>query len=205
MKIAKLLVLGAVLLISGKALAVDGNVWPKPEAPGVTQFVKYAENDTMYMYNVAAKMFFVGGNDYNTRASVGIKGYKVIFVQTDDGLELRDSVETQSAVKCTFSTEDAAAIWVDNSNETWRFWTVTENGDSYRIRRTWCRLMVLADWCLWYLYEICGGTSCYQIQEKETRWQDYRRSDVRFGIWVRMEMACRAVCHIHCYRLFWYW
>lgn len=133
MKIAKLLVLGAVLLISGKALAVDGNVWPKPEAPGVTQFVKYAENDTMYMYNVAAKMFFVGGNDYNTRASVGIKGYKVFFVQTDDGLELRDSVETQSAVKCTFSTEDAAAIWVDNSNETWRFWTVTENGDSYRI------------------------------------------------------------------------
>ena len=121
------------MLISGKALAVDGNVWPKPEAPGVTQFVKYAENDTMYMYNVAAKMFFVGGNDYNTRASVGIKGYKVIFVQTDDGLELRDSVETQSAVKCTFSTEDAAAIWVDNSNETWRFWTVTENGDSYRI------------------------------------------------------------------------
>lgn len=128
MKITKLLVLGALLLAGSEAFAV-GDVRQKPT---VSSFTSYALNDTVYLYNVAAGKFFLGANDYSTRASVGEKGYKVVLVQTDNGIELRDFVETQNAVKCTFAA-NVDGIWVDNSSEANRFWTFTPSGDAYLI------------------------------------------------------------------------
>lgn len=135
MRFSKLLVLSALCLsgISAQA-AIVGGVRQKPEP---ASFVSYQLNDTVYLYNTGAKMFFLGANDWSTRASVGDKGYKVVFQESasapEGTVELTDFVETQNAMKSTFSTADGEAIWVDNSSETYRFWSVTAVGDAYRI------------------------------------------------------------------------
>ena len=49
MKITRLLVLGAVLLLgSNAARAVDANVWPQPAAP--TEFASMVDGETYYFY-----------------------------------------------------------------------------------------------------------------------------------------------------------
>ena len=92
-----------------------------------------------YLFNTKGRMFFKGANDYNTRASIAITGYKVRFSEDEatnepGALLFTDSVETQEAWKAVFATPDATAIWVDNSSEAYRFWFVipTEN-KTYRI------------------------------------------------------------------------
>jgi hypothetical protein len=130
--IKKLLVFCALCLTATSAMAeiVDG----VRQRPAVTQFVDFQPDEVYYLYNVGARQFFCGGNDWNTRASVAPKGYKVKLIDIGDGTyELTDSVETQSAWKSTFSTEDAGAIWVDNSNETYRYWSFTKKDGAYVI------------------------------------------------------------------------
>ena len=49
--------------------------WTKPAAPAS---VPLQTGETLYLYNPDADGFFLGANDWNTRASVsGTKGYKV--------------------------------------------------------------------------------------------------------------------------------
>jgi len=136
MRFSKLLVLSALCLTatSGMAEIVNG----ERQHPVPASFVAdYQTADTLYLYNVAAKQFYCGANDYNTRASVGEKGYKVAFIAAPDSLpgmfEFRDSVETQKEWKSTFATADGGAVWVDNSNETFRFWKLEKVGGAYRI------------------------------------------------------------------------
>ena len=124
MKFKQLLILGALSLTTATtavAEIVDG-VRQRPTATFMTEDLQ--PEQVCYLYNVAAHQFFCGANDWNTRASVSPKGYKVKLVDAGDGtFEIVDSVETQRAWKSTFSTADGAAIWVDNSTETYRFWT----------------------------------------------------------------------------------
>ena len=137
MKISKLFVLTALSLSATGATAAFVN--GERQKPGVPQeFTEFVEGDTVYMYNVASKMFFRGGNDYDTRASVGEKGFKVTFTRTDDGLELRDSVEKHKKWMATFVAADAGNndIWVDNDTQANRFWSVEKVGDAYRISNT---------------------------------------------------------------------
>ena len=77
MKISKLLVLSALWLAAGSAMAaiVDG-VRQKP-TPQTTAFV--AENTVVYLYNVNAKAFFTQGNNWATQASIGDEGRKMRF------------------------------------------------------------------------------------------------------------------------------
>ena len=130
MKNKKLLVLSALCLMATGALAeiVDG----VRQRPSVTTFMKDMPDadEVCYLYNVAAQQFFCGGNEWSTRASVSPTGYKVKLVDSmgDGTVEIVDSVETKKAWMCTFSTSDAGAIWVDNNNETFRFWTFTREG-----------------------------------------------------------------------------
>ena len=110
------------------------------QRPTPAQFATFQAGEVFYLYNVQARMFFLGANDWNTRASVGDKGYKVKFVDQGDAtpytgaLEFTDSVETKNSWMSVFSTNDGGAIWVDNSGETYRFWNVDvlPNG-AYRI------------------------------------------------------------------------
>ena len=129
MKFSRLLVLSALCLTTTGAMAeIVNGVRQRPTATTETE---WQLETTYYLYNVQARRFFLGGNDYNTRASIGPKGYKVRFHDAGDDapepgtVEIQDSVETQKAWKCVFSTADGGAIWVDNSTETYRFWNIS--------------------------------------------------------------------------------
>jgi len=131
----KLTILCALTLASlGASAEIIDGVRQRPAATPIDG--DFQVDQTYYLYNVGARQFFCGANDWNTRASVAAKGYKVKLLDTlgDGTYELTDSVETQSTWKSTFSTADGGAIWVDNSTETYRFWTFTKAADGdYRI------------------------------------------------------------------------
>lgn len=144
MKLRNLLVLGALLFAGSASAAIVDGVRQAPETPkaNVTaQEIKYGE--AMYMYNVGAGQFFLGANDWNTRASVGKKGYKVYIDQyvaegaTEwDGKQFywRDSVETQSAIKHVFMDNEGGDMWVDNSTKENRLYNLVPQGNNvYRI------------------------------------------------------------------------
>lgn len=96
-------------------------------------------DEAMYLFNTGAKQFFLGANDWSTRASVGNKGYQVTITDNGDGSVLfRDRVETQNnEIKCVFAdpwapdgeTLPAGNVWVDNSGAPNRFWALTNIGD----------------------------------------------------------------------------
>ena len=119
MKLTKLLVLGALLLVGKNAWAgVDANVWQKPTFPvfpEVTEFATYKTTATLpsavdggelYLYNVGAHMFWTSGNNWATRASLtsadtqsngtpsgeGVKGSAIYFVPTSAATALGDGV-----------------------------------------------------------------------------------------------------------------
>jgi hypothetical protein len=137
MKFSKLLVLSALWLTATSAMAtiVDG----VRQRPVPAQAQEFAEETEFYLYNVKAHRFFIGANDYGTRASIAANGYKVKFVVNDAApegtLEFTDRVESKSnAWMGVFSTSDGQAIWVDNSSEAYRFWKVEAAADgAYRL------------------------------------------------------------------------
>lgn len=149
MKKSKLLIAGALLLAGNIAQAeiVDG-VRLKP-VPAKTQ-LQYGE--TLYLYNVNAKGFFLGANSYDTRASYGDKGYKVWITKhlEEDGswdgksIILKDSIEagspkgkilmTWSATIDPNNADDLGSVWVDWANQADTLWTLTpQAADIYRI------------------------------------------------------------------------
>jgi len=137
MKLSKLFMLCGVLLMVGtsaKAELVNG----VRQRPNVAQTEAFQVDAEYYLFNTGARMFFVGANDWTTRASVGTNGYKVKIVESeyapDGAYEFTDCVETRgNQWMCVFATSDAGAIWVDNSNETYRYWEFTEVDGKYRI------------------------------------------------------------------------
>ena len=133
-----LLLIASVVMSTVAAFAQ----WTRP----VPAFEPMADDGAtvQYMYNVEFGGFFLGGNDWNTRASVSSsKGYKVkITAQFEDDEKtvplntwaIIDSVETQKAWKATFC-ENAQSIWVDNnSGANWDKWIITSiGGNMYEI------------------------------------------------------------------------
>ncbi len=80
----KLLFVAALCCASASSYAQ----WTKPTLKNVDFTLKEVVNaagekeqvsDTLYLYNTEAPGFFVGANDWNTRASAGSHGYKVII------------------------------------------------------------------------------------------------------------------------------
>ena len=124
----KSLLLLATLGMSSAAFAQ----WTKP----VVTTQDMTLNDTVYLYNTEYVGFLVGANDWNTRASVGVKGYKVIIKESDEVgyYYICDSVETQGAVKAMFA-DNEQSIWVDNLNgANVNTWSITKLEDgSYQI------------------------------------------------------------------------
>ncbi len=115
----KNLLLAAVAFIMSTASYAQ---WVKPvlSTPEVTGQALVKDGETeQYLYNVEAKGFFLGANDWNTRASVSdTLGYKVkINVEDADAgfCSIIDFVETKNAWMRTF-TDNRASIWVDNDN-----------------------------------------------------------------------------------------
>ena len=89
--------------------------WTKPAAPAS---VPLQIGETLYLYNPAADAFFLGANEWNTRASVSAtKGYKVWIekYELDDiSYYLTSDVETKEQVMCTF-IDGVESIWVDRN------------------------------------------------------------------------------------------
>lgn len=89
--------------------------WTKPAAPAS---VPLQIGETLYLYNPAADAFFLGANEWNTRASVSTtKGYKVWIekYELDDiSYYLTSDVETKGQVMCTF-IDGVESIWVDRN------------------------------------------------------------------------------------------
>ncbi len=90
--------------------------WVQPEAPAKTDMVDDGETQ-LYLFNAGAKGFFLGANDYQTRASVSFShGVPVKMTKTEDGCwAIVDSVEKFKEFRKTFA-ENARAIWVDNNS-----------------------------------------------------------------------------------------
>ena len=89
--------------------------WTKPAAPAT---VPLQTDETLYLYNPKADAFFLGANDWGTRASVNpTKGYKVWIekYELDDvSYYLADSVENKNAIMYTF-LDGVESIWVDRN------------------------------------------------------------------------------------------
>ena len=139
MKFKNLLILFAMLLIGGTASAaiVDG-VRQKP----VPEKTAFNYGDTLYMYNVGAKMFWGGGNDWNTRASVVNDPVDVVFVKELvngewDGKTsiLRNWCVQHSRWDNVFVGGADGSMWVDNSSDPNHFWELISQGDEvYRLQ-----------------------------------------------------------------------
>nr|MCR5313873.1 hypothetical protein [Bacteroidaceae bacterium] len=127
----------ASMLMSASSFAQ----WEYPKHP------KYGEivyNDTVYLYNVDAKAFFLGANSYDTRASINTgKGYKCFIEQIEEGtgeniVTIKDSVETKSGMFYVFAQSEKD-IWVDYNNNAGASinWKIDANGDgTYSIYNT---------------------------------------------------------------------
>jgi len=88
-----MLIMSAFMLMSSAAFAD----WTEPTITGQAPVV---DNETeQYLYNTGAKAFFLGANDWNTRASLSAtKGYKVKFksVEETEFVEILDYCETKN-------------------------------------------------------------------------------------------------------------
>lgn len=96
---------------------------------------------TMYLYNSGAKGFFLGANDWGTRASFADNGFKVRITQhldengaaVDGVVALKDSVESKKKWLNTFFDANGA-MWVDLASQADTLFTLTNQGDEvYRL------------------------------------------------------------------------
>lgn len=143
----KTLLLLASVLMSAASFAQEFTAtWEKPV---VTNFVDMADDGetTQFLYNVGAKGFFVGHNDWNTRASVANYGDSVRMKALEGGTFNFGCYPAKYTNKNNWlyvSANAWNAQWVDASNATGNDsypgtdkWVVTkqENG-SYKITNT---------------------------------------------------------------------
>ena len=132
MKIAKLLVLGALLFFgSSGAKAVDGNVWQKPAIP--TEFASMTANEIYYFYNVGSQLLFTQGNAYGTQASVGERGLKIKIEDQGAGLyTLSDyGANNAGAIDWRWVFFEAPNImYVDYNNQPDFFWEIKDMGNN---------------------------------------------------------------------------
>ena len=133
MKISKLFVLGALMLVGSSAMAeiVDGvRQQPKPQTVG------FQAEEEYYLYNVDAAQFFTQGNAWGTQASTSVSsGLKVKFAKyTLDGADwdgktyLFNDYRNNAWFYVFFDNE--AAMYVDLGNQTDKNtgWEVETNG-----------------------------------------------------------------------------
>ena len=129
MKLTKLLVMGALLLVGKSAWAVEANVWTKPAIPDAATMELDAE---FYFYNVGSGLFFTQGNAWGTQASVGNSGLKVKITETTNAgvYELTDYCDKKGSWdwrKWWFvdNVNSDATMYVDYDNQANFLWTIT--------------------------------------------------------------------------------
>ena len=133
MKIAKLLVLGALFLLGSNAAKAVEDVWQKPSIP--QEFASLVDGEIYYFYNVGSQLLFTQGNAWGTQASVGETGLKVKVESVGDGdYTLTDYVKTQGAWKKWWFVDDGISMYVDYNGQADFLWVITEMGNqTYRL------------------------------------------------------------------------
>ena len=124
--------LALVLMFVGMVSALAQPVAPKapeaPAAPKASAFVTDGSTE-QYLYNVEAKGFFIGANDWGTRASFSAeKGYKVRMALNADGqtYTLNNEAKGGNSADC----QGVDQIWVDGAGRAGDgLWTVTVADD----------------------------------------------------------------------------
>jgi phage baseplate assembly protein gpV len=143
--------LSALWLLGLSANAQDYTERVAPESPGNTfdeealaaldKTPQAFQADEYYvLYNKGANMFFIAGNDWNTRASFNDKQAAVVyFTQTSaakekgEGVyELKNYVPQFSEFRSAFA-DGAESVWTDNNGQANRFWKVTSVGEDVRL------------------------------------------------------------------------
>ena len=132
--------LALVLMFVGMVSALAQPVAPKapeaPAAPKASAFVTDGSTE-QYLYNVEAKGFFIGANDWGTRASFSVeKGYKVRMALNADGqtYTLNNEAKGGNSADC----QGVDQIWVDGAGRPGDgLWTVTVADDgSFKLGNT---------------------------------------------------------------------
>lgn len=136
MKFSNLLLSGALLMAASQVYAeITPRVKPVPAKSPLEM------GKTMYLYNSGAKGFFLGANDWGTRASFADNGFKVRITQhldengaaVDGVVALKDSVESKKEWLNTWFAADGA-MWVDLASQADTLFTLTNLGDNvYRL------------------------------------------------------------------------
>lgn len=137
MKFRNLLFMSTLL-----ATGLSANAAVTQRQKPVPEKASFGYDLAMYMYNPGAKGFFLGANDYSTRASFGDKGYKVWFSKhlgadgtwDNKSVIIKDSVETKKKILMFWAAKDGDA-WVDWNNQADTLWTLAPQADNvYRIQ-----------------------------------------------------------------------
>jgi len=134
MKIAKLLVLTAVLLLgSTAARAVNSNVWA---APSVSEFANMEEGAIYYFYLPDCELFFTQGNAWGTQASAGPTGLKVRIdpVEGKTGVyTLTDYCTSKNKWLMWWFVDNGIDMYVDYDGQADYLWEITSMGNkTYR-------------------------------------------------------------------------
>ena len=123
--------------------------WVQP----VPKYGEVVYGDTLYLYNIDAKGFFLGANYYDTRASVSAsKGYKCVLTLDEETgyVTIADSVETNSDNTPTgmwyLWASGVDNIWVDYHEEGNIYWRLVQQGDGS-----------------YYIYNQFGGLTDYPL------------------------------------------
>ena len=132
--------LALVLMFVGMVSALAQPVAPKaPEAPAAPKATALVTDGSVkqYLYNVGAKGFFIGANDWGTRASFSAeKGYWVQITKnaTGDTYTLKNEAKGGNSADC----QGVDQIWVDGAGRAGdALWTVTANEDgSFKLGNT---------------------------------------------------------------------
>ncbi len=132
--------LALVLMLVGMVSALAQPVAPKaPEAPAAPKATALVTDGSVkqYLYNVGAKGFFIGANDWGTRASFSAeKGYWVQITKnaTGDTYTLKNEAKGGNSADC----QAVDQIWVDGAGRAGdALWTVTANEDgSFKLGNT---------------------------------------------------------------------
>lgn len=141
MKARNLLFMSALALVGTSAnAAVTHRAKPVPQNSGVT-VAQMLWGQGQYLYNPGVQGFFLGANDWGTRGSYADNGYKVFLSQHigDDGawdghsVVIRDSVESQKAIKMWWMGGNDGENWVDWASQADTLWTITQNGENVRL------------------------------------------------------------------------
>ena len=132
MKIAKLLVLSALWLVAGSAMALD-DVRQKPALPKTQGFVESESTDTYYyLFNVQAEKFFTEGNAWGTQVSLGETGLKASFVPDGGAYLFNDFSVSKNAWKLVFF-DNENQMFVDLGTQANYRWGVENNGATFRL------------------------------------------------------------------------